>query len=119
MLSKQRKKPVGYDKRTIARLVGEYIVRCPGKTSSQILLAVVKMENEITTDKVQRATHILEEHSLIFSRWEYLKSGSESYVKDSSGKFATGIVYRPKQGVGLKSIEEFFNTKTARVYGPS
>lgn len=108
MVSKQQKKPVGYDEQTVARLVGEYIVKYPGKTSSQILLAVVGMDNKDNRDKVQRATHILEEHSLIFSRWEYLQNSPKSYVKDPSGKFTSGIVYRPRQGVGLKSIEEFF-----------
>lgn len=108
MVSKQQKKPVGYDEQTIARLVGEYIVRYPGKTSSQILLAVVGTDDKDNRDKVQRAIHILEEYSLIFSRLEYLQSSPKSYVKDSSGKFASGTVYRPRQGVGLKSIEEFF-----------
>lgn len=111
MASKRRiKEPVGYDEQTVVGLVGEYIVRHPGKTSSQISLAVLGVHNKITKDEVQRAAYLLEKQRLVFSRWEYLKSGSKSYVKDSSGKFASGIVYRPEQGVGLKSIEEFFKT---------
>ena len=110
----------------LARFIGEYIIKNPGKSSLQIYSAILETGAEITKFDVEKIANSLEEYGLIFSRREFIKdisgvklpavnlisnptTGSDSgrYVKDRSGKFVSDIVYRPQQKVSLKSIQNF------------